>query len=119
VVEWYGSETTKPGDAVLASLFDILMCQRPTAIVCWNDMAAYDTLAHCRRRGVHVPDELAVVGFDGIQTPLQSVWQLTTVRAPWTQVACIAVDLLVDQMEERSVARETMVPVEFVAGDTT
>jgi DNA-binding LacI/PurR family transcriptional regulator len=92
--------------------------QRPTAIVCWNDTAAYDLLAYCRKNQIRVPEDIAIVGFDGCSTPHDSVWSLTTVRAPWTEAARTAVQYLNALLEGTSVPLETVLPVEFVQGQT-
>lgn len=92
--------------------------QRPTAVACWNDMTAYNLLEECRRRGMALPGDLAVVGFDGIVPPNPTPWRLTTVRAPWVDVARTAVSLLIRRIEGEAIPRETLLPVEFVTGDT-
>ncbi len=93
--------------------------RRPTAAVCWNDMTAYDLLGHCESRCLRVPQDLAVTGFDGIMPPPGFNSRLTTVRAPWLQVARTAVDLLVRRIDGEALPAETILPVEFILGDTT
>src|SRR5436853_6168 len=41
--------------------------RRATAAVCWNDACAYELLEACHARGIRVPDDLAVTGFDDIR----------------------------------------------------
>ena len=67
----------------------------PTAIFAFNDMLAIGALHAARARGVRVPEELSVVGFDdtfeaSIVTPT-----LTTVRQPLAEMGRMAVALLV------------------------
>lgn len=93
--------------------------RRPTAAVCWNDMTAYDMLGHCRNRCLRVPEDLAVTGYDGVAPPPGFDLSLTTVRAPWMEVARTAVDLLVRRIEGKSLPAETTLPVRLVPGDTT
>jgi len=93
--------------------------RRPTAAICWNDMTAYDLLGHCQSRGLRVPEDLAVTGFDGVASPPGFNPRLTTIHAPWMQVAHTAVDLLVRRIEGESLPAETVLPVELVLGDTT
>ncbi len=92
---------------------------RPTAIACWNDIAAYQALSYCRRSGLNTPKDIAIVGFDGIKSPIELDMRLTTVRAPWAQVASTAVTYLVDLLEGKEVPTETKLPVELILGDTT
>lgn len=93
--------------------------QRPTAVACWNDLTAYNLLKQCRRLGLRVPDDLALVGFDGIVPPRSSDQRLTTVRAPWAEVARAAIPLLVRLIEGEEIPSETLLEVEFLQGDTT
>lgn len=91
---------------------------RPTAIACWNDMVAYQALSYCRRSGIAVPQELALTGFDGIESPIELDMRLTTVRAPWAQVATTAITYLVDLLEGKEVPTETILPVQLIQGNT-
>lgn len=73
----------------------------PTAIFASNDDMALATMAIAHRRGLDVPGDLAIVGFD--DTPLATtVWpELTTIRQPIADMAREAVRLLVDQIRGR------------------
>jgi GntR family transcriptional regulator of arabinose operon len=93
--------------------------ERPTAAVCWNDLTAYNLLNHCRARGLSLPDDLAVAGYDDIPPPYATPWRLTTIRAPWAEVARTAVDVLVRSLGGEDIPCETVLPVTFVFGDTT
>ena len=81
-------------------------------------MAAYQALSYCRATGIAIPQELAIVGFDGIESPIELEMHLTSVRAPWAQVASTAVTYLVDLLEGRDVPTETILPVELIHGNT-
>ncbi len=84
----------------------------PTAIFASNDDMAAGVLTTAHRRGVSVPGELSVVGFD--DTPFASiVWPaLTTVRQPVRLLAAAAADLLLKPPptpEDRRIAYEFVV----------
>ncbi|HEX4272626.1 MAG TPA: LacI family DNA-binding transcriptional regulator [Rhizomicrobium sp.] len=74
---------------------------RPTAIFASNDDMAAATMAVAHRKGLDVPGDLSVAGFD--DTPLATtVWpELTTVRQPIADMAREAVRLLVEQIRGR------------------
>jgi LacI family transcriptional regulator len=74
---------------------------RPTAIFASNDDMAAATMAVAHRKGLDVPCDLSVAGFD--DTPLATtVWPaLTTVRQPIADMAREAVRLLVEQIRGR------------------
>ena len=73
----------------------------PSAIFACNDDMAAATLAIAHRKGLDVPGDLAVVGFD--DTPLATmVWpELTTVRRPIADMARMAVRLLIEQVRAK------------------
>lgn len=69
----------------------------PTAIFASNDDMAMGAVVTAQRRGLLVPADLSVAGFD--DSPMASlVWpQLTTVRQPVAEMAVAAVDLLISR----------------------
>lgn len=91
---------------------------RPTAAVCWADSNAYALLENLRHHGIHVPADLAVMGFDGLAPKVRSAWQLTSIRAPWYDVASTAVMHLLALIEGDEVKGEHIFPVELLEGDT-
>lgn len=72
----------------------------PQALVCANDQMAVGALQTLERRGIRVPQDVAVVGFDGI--PLGRVVRptLTTVSQPMRRLGETAVELLVERLRE-------------------
>jgi DNA-binding LacI/PurR family transcriptional regulator len=78
----------------------------PTAICCWNDMTAFDLLYQCGQRDINVPDDLAIVGFDGLLAdPRLCPRALVTAGASWTDIADRAMNLLMRQMRAGGQAR--------------
>ncbi len=92
---------------------------RPTAAVGWEDLCAHRMLRECEAMGLRVPQDLAIVGFDGIEPLIEPIRRITSIRAPWREVARTAVSLLVSQLEGNDVPMETVLPVELVVGNTT
>jgi LacI family transcriptional regulator len=72
----------------------------PEALVCANDQMALGALQTLERRGLRVPEDVAVVGFDGI--PLGRVVRpsLATVTQPMRKLGEAAVDLLVERLQD-------------------
>jgi DNA-binding LacI/PurR family transcriptional regulator len=91
---------------------------RPTAMVCFNDEWAYLLVRACLARGMRVPEDLAVTGFDGIPVPFAPK-TVTTMKSPIYEMCDLAVRKLLDVIEDRPVEVRTVLPVEFVQGDTT
>ncbi len=59
--------------------------RRPTAIVAQSDLLAVGVIHAARELGLRVPEDLSVVGFDGIDTPWLAPMRLTTVEQPMTE----------------------------------
>jgi LacI family transcriptional regulator len=87
----------------------LLDAWNPTAIFASNDDMAAATMAIAHRRGLDVPGDLAVAGFD--DTPLATtVWpELTTVRQPIAEMAREAVRLLIEQIRGRRAGKPAAV----------
>jgi LacI family transcriptional regulator len=73
---------------------DEALAQAPTAIVAYNDLIALGVVARLAGRGVAVPDDVSVVGFDDIPMAGIASPPLTTVWVPTAAVGQAAVDLL-------------------------
>ena len=73
---------------------------RPTGIFAASDTQAMGVLQAARERGVAVPEELAVVGFDDID--VADYIGLTTIRQPLEESGRVAVDLLLSRLADPS-----------------
>jgi DNA-binding LacI/PurR family transcriptional regulator len=65
-----------------------------TAIFCAADNLAIGALAECHAQGLKVPDDVAVVGFDGVAPVDLTVPSLTTVRVPLEALAAATIQAL-------------------------
>ena len=64
------------------------------ALVCLNDRMAQGALEELSHRGIRVPDDVSVIGFDGIESSRYSLPPLTTVVQPMHELGVTAVDML-------------------------
>ena len=69
---------------------------RPTAVFCFNDEMAIGVLAVARRRGLSVPQDLSVVGFDDIRFARHMDPPLTTISQPMREIGEGTVRLLLE-----------------------
>ncbi|MFD7229744.1 LacI family DNA-binding transcriptional regulator [Streptomyces sp. NPDC059881] len=76
----------------------------PQGLVLANDQMAVGALHALESRGVGVPDEIAVTGFDGIALSRLVRPTLTTVRQPMGRLGEEAVELLVSRLQDRGQA---------------
>ncbi|WP_228648169.1 LacI family DNA-binding transcriptional regulator [Microtetraspora sp. AC03309] len=75
-------------------LDELLARTRPTALFCVNDMVALGALRGLERRGIAVPDEMAVMGYDDVEFAALLSPSLTSVRQPKHQLGQAAAELL-------------------------
>ncbi|WP_447007688.1 LacI family DNA-binding transcriptional regulator [Saccharothrix isguenensis] len=94
---WHVEPTTEAGHRTAAELLD--HPERPTAIVCFNDKLAVGTLQAARERGLRIPDDLSIAGFDDIDISRATDPPLTTVRQPLQEMGRIAVTQLMRMLD--------------------
>jgi len=89
----------------------------PTAIFAASDIQALGVLKAARERGLSVPGDLAVIGFDDIE--MAQFMGLTTIRQQLNESGRIAVELLLTRLanDSRPVQRVTL-PLEIVTRET-
>jgi LacI family transcriptional regulator len=90
---------------------------RPTAIMCVNDLAALGALRALRAADVPVPSGMAVVGYDDVAFAGELATPLTSVRQPTQLLGHRAADLLLD--EDDTVVQVTFQPELVVRESTT
>jgi DNA-binding LacI/PurR family transcriptional regulator len=115
----YAQFSTEGGGRGLAELLD--RPDPPTGVICSSDMMAIGVLHEAARRGIRVPEELSIVGFDGIDAAKWSVPELTTVEQPIAQIADTAVQTLQTLIEqpERSLPSSYYRPLLRVRASTS
>lgn len=79
----------------------------PDALFCYNDAAAIVALNYCQTRGIKVPEELAIAGFDDIELAAHVNPALTTLAVDKPALGRTAVEKLIAQSE----VSETLLPV--------
>jgi DNA-binding LacI/PurR family transcriptional regulator len=81
-------------DARLPLLDALQQRERPTALFCSSDQLAMMVMRDLQVLGLHVPRDIAVAGFDGVQLGSLLTPTLATVVQPTPQIAATALDLL-------------------------
>ena len=66
----------------------------PTGVICSSDLIAIGVVQEARDAGLRVPEDISVVGFDGIDAASWVDPPLTTIEQPIDEIASTAVDLL-------------------------
>jgi LacI family transcriptional regulator len=122
-----GEPATKTGALAGRELLDLR--PRPTAVVCFNDKVAVGVMVAAAARGLRVPEDLSVAGFDDIDVSRATTPRLTTVRQPLQEMGRTAVTMLMRQLdghahealsmelETRLVVRESTGPAPVAAAE--
>lgn len=92
--EKYGGFTIESGYQMGGELLDLP--QPPTAIFAGSDLQAHGLYQAARERGVSIPDELSVVGFDNLQSCEWASPELTTINQPLEDMAGLALRMLIN-----------------------
>jgi len=84
----------------------------PDAVICSNDTMAIGCIDGARGvHGLKVPEQISIVGFDGIHAAFWSGYELTTIRQPVNQMAKAAVNILMERIEQPDAPPEKRVLV--------
>lgn len=101
--------TPADGRRAGAAIVDTPASRRPSAVACANDLLALGVLAEVLGRGLRVPEDLAIVGYDDISYAGDAVIPLTTVRQPRHELGVAAARLLIDEAQNKEHRHEHIV----------
>ncbi|OZG65649.1 LacI family DNA-binding transcriptional regulator [Bifidobacterium eulemuris] len=93
VMEWNLSGGVRAASELLDSDLN------PDAIICLNDAMALGAMHELQRRGVRVPDDMQIIGFDNVPEARYAVPALTSVNPHVEEYAKKAVDMLIERIE--------------------
>ncbi|WP_320533812.1 LacI family DNA-binding transcriptional regulator [Robbsia andropogonis] len=122
---------TLPDDRVIADAFSLeesreamlrLLAQpgdRPTAIICGNDLLAFGVLLAARASGLRVPEDVSIVGFNNYDFAAHLSPPLTTVSVDLVQVGTDSADYLMRELRGRPRIALPRVRTEFVIRGST
>jgi DNA-binding LacI/PurR family transcriptional regulator len=91
----------------------------PTALVCVNDIMAVGALRELRERGLRVPQDVSVTGFDNIKLSEFCYPALTTVHIPRERIGKLACESLLTKSDGGTIDHEMVIDPEFVVRDST
>ncbi len=98
-----GDGTVGGGARALRTLIGV--SARATAVFCYNDMTAVGLLRAARERGISIPGDLAVVGFDDIPLASYVVPPLSTVAQPMDKMGQRATEMVLDLLSVGATGR--------------
>lgn len=116
-----GDGKTAGAQAAAAKLLDrsIAADKRPTAIFCYNDMSALGVMQEAEAAGLHIPDDLSLVGFDDLFFAAQLRPPLTTVRQPMKEIGRCAMTHLLSLLRGEEGSSTTLIKGELIVREST
>jgi DNA-binding LacI/PurR family transcriptional regulator len=103
-----GRSTYEGGAAAAAEIAALPAEQRPDAVFAVSDIMAFGLLDGLRLAGLRVPEEVAVVGFDGLPAAARPVYDLTTVEQPLEAMIGRAFEMLAARIRNAAIPDETV-----------
>ncbi|HKW59470.1 MAG TPA: LacI family DNA-binding transcriptional regulator [Candidatus Dormibacteraeota bacterium] len=115
--------TVTAGISVAAGMraFELLPSgrQKPTGLLAMSDMAAIGVMNAAQARGVGVPIDLSVVGFDDLPVSAWTNPPLTTVRQPIVEKGRLAARMLIERMNGKGVESPSPLKTNLVVRNST
>mgnify|MGYP005838156617 CR=1 FL=1 len=110
-----GSDSPSGGRHAASDLLSSLL--KPTAILCANDHMAVGVLRELHERGLRVPGDVSVAGFDNIALAENLCPSLTTVRIPQREIGQLASEALMFGDAERP--RDIVIEPELIVRESS
>jgi LacI family transcriptional regulator len=91
----------------------------PSAIICSNDLMALGLLAELNSQGIKIPEQLSIVGFDGIPAGRYIHPVITSWRQPLVDMGFKAAEILFKKIKEPEARQEIFIyPLEMLPGES-
>ena len=87
-------------------------------IFCNTDLTAVRVIKHLRQKGISIPDDVQVIGYDGIKNFGFDDYHCSTIRQPLKEMAMTAVDIIIGKSSS-SAPSLVCLPVTYCYGGTT
>jgi LacI family transcriptional regulator len=91
---------------------------RPTAVYCENDIMAVVLLNAMSERGLRSPDDLAIVGHDGLSLCRIFHPYITTIAQPWYDLGFQSAEMLIRRLENKDTVKKLVLESELIIGET-
>lgn len=90
-----------------------------TAVFTMSDVMALGAIRAVKNKGLRVPEDISIIGFDGIEMGQYMVPRLTTIQQPSQKLASRCIEILLQQIREEQLAINELVPFSLIVGEST
>jgi LacI family transcriptional regulator len=114
---WEGNYSAAGGANVIESLLEAGK-KLPRAILCANDQTALGVMHALGRRGIRVPEDVAITGFDDVPVARHLHPPLTTIRQPMQELGATAFEVLYSRINAGGGDADVVLPVELIVRES-
>jgi LacI family transcriptional regulator, galactose operon repressor len=93
--------------------------QWPTAIICGHDIIAVGAIAACQERGIAIPKDLSLTGFEDLELASSVIPPLTTVHFPAGELGARAGEEILKRIQSPPIEAQIELPIRLVVRGTT
>ena len=115
--EWQGNYSAAGGAKVITTLLEAGR-KMPRALLCANDQTALGVMHALGRRGISVPNDVAVTGFDDVPVARHMHPPLTTIRQPMQELGATAFDVLFGRISTGKGEADVVLPVDLIVRES-
>lgn len=87
-------------------------------LFCGTDLQAIGALYECQMLGIRVPEDLSIVGFDGMEEATMVHPKLTTIRIPAHDIGSRAALLMLELLAGNTPPKEQPIQTEIIPGES-
>ncbi len=91
--------------------------RRPDALFCYNDSTALTAMQHCLERGLKIPHDLAIVGFDDIGAAGNAIPPLSSIAIDKEALGAMGIELLLEK--NPALEADRTLPVRLVVRESS
>lgn len=95
------------------------MKEMPDALYCENDVIALSILKRLQEHHIQIPDQIALIGHDGLDMVKMLHPEVTTIAQPRYEIGKVAAELLINQIEKKSAPEQIILYPKLQLGETT
>lgn len=92
------------------------LAEKPSVIIFGADLQAIGAMHQCHKLGIRVPEDLSIVGFDGMEEAFMMTPKLTTVSVPFQEIGRKAALLMLDLLKNEAAVEQTVIKHHLIAG---
>jgi len=98
----------------------VLMNQKPTAIFCQNDLMAFGAMRALKEKGISIPDDVSIMGFDNIFFSSYMDIPLSTIDQPIYEMGRKSAELLLEEIADKNIrSRSSLFATRLIIRDST